>query len=161
MPKSTFWRSGGRLLRFWGMFFWKRFFIIFKARKNRTKIEKRRPQVEKKAPRMSQKQSLRRFGGGPAECAGPPGERNSFDSTVLWAKHIKKNPLTSPPPATIFCSILGPICHQTYPSWMILDAIWIPAGRQGAPKNNLFSPRSHQKGEKWFPKWDFKNFMRN
>mgnify|MGYP005723776597 CR=1 FL=1 len=37
MPKSTFGRSGGRLLRFWGMFLGKRFLIFFKARKNQSK----------------------------------------------------------------------------------------------------------------------------
>ena len=55
------------------MFLGRRFFIIFKARKNRPKIEKMLPKIEKRPPRRSQNQSLRRFGVGPAACAGPPG----------------------------------------------------------------------------------------
>ena len=51
MPKSTFGRSGGRLLRFWGMFLGKRFFIIFKARKNHPKILKMQSKNKKNKPR--------------------------------------------------------------------------------------------------------------
>ena len=60
---------------FGACFFEDSFFMIFEASKNRPKVEKRRPQIEKRRPRMSQKQSLRGFGVGPAECAGPPGGR--------------------------------------------------------------------------------------
>ena len=51
MPKSTFGRSEGRLLKFWGMLLGKRFLIIFKARKNQPRIEKMRPKIEKRPPR--------------------------------------------------------------------------------------------------------------
>ena len=57
------------------MFFGRRFFIIFKVRKNQPKIEKMRPKIEKRPPRTSQKQSFGGFGVGPAECVGPPGGR--------------------------------------------------------------------------------------
>ena len=60
------------------------FLIIFKARKNRPKIEKRRPKIEKRRPRMSKGQSLRRFGVGPAECAGPPGGRKKGGGITSW-----------------------------------------------------------------------------
>ena len=42
----------------------------------------------------------------------------------------------------------------------ILGAILGPAGRQGAPKIELFGTKSHQKLKKWGPEWGIKKYMK-
>ena len=62
---------------------------------------------------------------------------------VLWVKHIQIGSEKVPPAfvrTLLFgntWAILGALCP-------ILDAIWGPAGRQGAPKIHLFDTKSHQ-----------------
>ena len=45
-------------------------------------------------------------------------------------------------------------------TWAILGAIWCPAGRQEAPKIDLFATKSHQKLKKWIPEWGIKKCMK-
>ena len=42
----------------------------------------------------------------------------------------------------------------------ILGAILGPAGRQGAPKIELFGTKSHQNLKKWGPEWGIKKYMK-
>ena len=44
--------------------------------------------------------------------------------------------------------------------WPIWGAIWGPAGRQGAPKIELFGTKSHQNLKKWGPEWGIKKYMK-
>ena len=44
-------------------------------------------------------------------------------------------------------------------TWVILGAILGPAGRQGAPKIELFGTKSHQNLKKWGPEWGIKKYM--
>ena len=44
--------------------------------------------------------------------------------------------------------------------WAILGAILGPAGRQGAPKIELFGTKSHQNLKKWGPEWGIKKYMK-
>ena len=81
-PKSTFGRSGVRLLRFWGMFLGKRFFIIFTARKNHPKIKKMQPKIEKRPPRHFLIKFLIL-----SEYA--PTTRMPLYIIVLWLEHIQ------------------------------------------------------------------------
>ena len=45
-------------------------------------------------------------------------------------------------------------------TWAILGAILGPAGRQGAPKIELFGTKSHQNLKKWGPEWGIKKYMK-
>ena len=66
---------------------------------------------------------------------------------VLCVKHIQNlgaksyNVHIAPDHFCATWAILGAL-------WAILGAIWAPAGRQGAPKIDLFGPKSHQKLKK-------------
>ena len=82
---------------------------------------------------------------------------------VLWVKHILNRScflasggghhpnFLEPFGAT--WAILGAFCP-------ILGAIWDPAGRQGAPKIDLFGTKSHQNLKKWIPEWGIKKCMK-
>ena len=45
-------------------------------------------------------------------------------------------------------------------TWVILGAILGPAGRQGAPKIELFGTKSHQNLKKWIVEWGIKKYMK-
>ena len=45
-------------------------------------------------------------------------------------------------------------------TWAILGAILDPAGRQGAPKIELFGAKSRQNVEKWGAEWGIKKDMK-
>ena len=143
MPKSTFGRSGGRLLRFWGMFLGKRFLIIFKARKNHPKKLKMQSKSKKIKPmhffinflifhKMRQ----------PPECLYTQQFCGLSTFKIKPTKNAKRRyHLSFWEPFGATWLILGDL-------WPIWGAIWDPAGRQGAPKIDHFGPKSHQKLKK-------------
>ena len=140
MPKSTFGRSGDRLLRFWGMFLGKRFLIILKPRKNQPNILKMQSKNKKNKPRhffinFLIFHKMRQ----PPECL----YTQQFCGLSTF-KNAARRALNLP---RIFLEF-GATWTILGPSWAILGAIWGPAGRQGAPKIDLFGPKSHQKLKK-------------
>ena len=62
---------------------------------------------------------------------------------VLWVKHIQIGS-EKVPPSFVRALLFGATWAILGALWPILGAIWAPAGRQGAPKIDLFGTKSHQ-----------------
>ena len=88
---------------------------------------------------------------------GPAGRQGAPQIKLLGTKSHqnlkKKNIAKREASRTKFFEHFGAI-------WAILGAIWAPAGRQGAPKINLFATKSHQILKKWVPEWGIKKCMK-
>ena len=63
-------------------------------------------------------------------------------------KRSRKQSVEKVPAASLRALLFGVTWPILGAIWRILGAIWGPAGRQGAPKNDLFGPKSHQKIKK-------------